>query len=84
MELNKNNSTEVIFNQIEKETEKAVLVNLPVSWNCNMHTKSFWFPKSCIIFHNQTMSIATFLVEKLERENAFHGFEMRFEVARAI
>ena len=84
MELNKNNSTEVIFNQIEKETEKAVLVNLPVSWNCNMHPKSFWFPKSCIMFHNQTMSIATFLVEKLERENAFHGYAMCFEVARAI
>lgn len=84
MKLDNSNTTEVIFNKIEKETEKAIMVNLPVSWNCNMHPKSFWFPKSCVMIHEKTMSIATFLIEKLERENAFHGYEMRFEVARAI
>jgi len=80
MELNNNNSIEVIFNNIEKETEKAVLVNLPVSWNMNMHPKSIWFPKSCVKFYDgRTMAVATFLIEKLERENAFHGYAMRFE-----
>lgn len=70
------------MNKVEKETEKAIMVNLPVSWNGNMQPKTFWFPKSCVMIHNQTISIASFLIEKLERENTFHGYRMSFEIAR--
>jgi len=76
------NYTEVIFNQIEKETEKAIMVNLPVSWNSNCHPRSFWFPKSCVKMYKQTMEIATWMVEKMEKENAFHGYRMEFPIAR--
>lgn len=82
MELNKNNTVEVIINKIVKETEKAVLVNLPVSWNSNMHSREFWFPKSCIEVYNRTMAVATFIIEKMEQQNAFHGYRMTFEEIR--
>ena len=79
MTLTSNNSTEVIFNRIEKETEKAVMVNLPVNWNDNWHSRSFWFPKSCVKIYTNTMDIASFLIEKMGNENAFHGYRMNFE-----
>lgn len=76
------NFTEVLFNNIERETEKAMLINLPVSWNDNVHARSFWFPKSCIKVYQNTVEIATFIIEKMERENAFHGYQMSFSIAR--
>lgn len=82
MTLTNNNSTEVFFNKIEKETAKAILVNLPVSWNDNWHARSFWFPKSCVKVYKNTMDIASFIKQKMENENAFHGYRMVFEVIR--
>ena len=82
MQLNNSNTTEVIFNKIERETEKAYLINFPVSWNANIHPRSFWIPKSCVMFYKQTIGIADFLIRKLERDNAFKGYEMRFEIAK--
>ena len=79
MELNKNNSTEILIDGIERESEKAVLVKCPVSWNANMQTRSFWFPKSCVKVHERTMEVATFLLEKLSRDKAFKGYQMTFE-----
>lgn len=79
MTLTNNNSMEVVINMVERETEKAVLVNLPVSWNSNMHARSFWFPKSCVEVHERTMIVATFIIEKMERENTFNGYRMTFE-----
>lgn len=79
MELNKNNSIEVVINEMVKETEKAVLINLPVSWNSNTHSREFWFPKSCVKLYERTMAVATFLIEKMEQQNAFHGYRMYFE-----
>lgn len=74
--------TEILFNSIEKETAKAVFVNMPVTWNSNMRTRSFWLPKSCIKVYERTMDVATFLIEKLESENTFHGYRMNFELAK--
>lgn len=82
MELNKNNSTEIVINEVVKETEKAVLVSLPVSWNANVHTREFWFPKSCVELFTRTMSVASFLIEKMMQQNAFHGYRMTFEEIR--
>ena len=76
------NYTEVLFNYVEKETEKAILVNLPVSWNANIYARKFWLPKSCVKMYQHTMDIATWMVEKMEKENAFHGYTMSFEIAR--
>ena len=76
------NFTEVLFNKIERETEKAMLINLPVSWNDNVYARSFWFPKSCVKLYENTVEIATFIVEKMEKENAFHGYMMNFAIAK--
>lgn len=81
MTLTSNNSTEVLFNMVEKETAKAYLINIPVSWNSNMHARSFWFPKSCVKLYKETMDVATFIIERMEQENAFHGYRMNFEIA---
>lgn len=82
MKAYNNNSTEVVFNTIEKETAKAYLINIPVTWNSNMYNRSFWFPKSCVKIYGRTMDVATFIIEKMEQENAFHGYRMNFEIAR--
>ena len=49
---------------------------LSVSWNENMHVRSFWFPKSCVRMHDESMEVASFLINKLEKENAFNGYRM--------
>ena len=76
--------TQVQFSKIERETEKAALITFPVSWNMNIHFKSIWIPKKCIEFwndkiENSTCFIATWLLEKLESENKFHDYWMRFQ-----
>lgn len=79
MTLTKENSYEVAIKGVEKETEKAVLVMLPVSWNENMYVRSFWFPKSCVKMHEESMEVAAFLISKLENENAFNGYKMHVD-----
>lgn len=79
MKLEDSNSTYVIINHIERETEKALLINCPVSWADNMHPKSLWFPKSCVEVGDKVMRVATFLVEKLSAANEYHGYRMYFE-----
>ena len=73
----------IVINSIVKETAKAVLVSLPVTWACNMHKKEMWFPKSVIGDKNErTMEVQDWFVEKQEFANVFHGYVMRFELIK--
>lgn len=38
----------ILVSKIEKETEKAYQMTIKVSWNDNMTTRTFWFPKSVV------------------------------------
>lgn len=78
-------TTTIIFNSIKKESEKAILVSLPVTWNSNMHVKDMWFPKSVVgEISERTMDVKTWFIEKQEDANAFHGYKMRFEEVHAV
>lgn len=81
---------ELAFNNVVKETEKAVCLNVMVSWNGNCHDKDIWFPKSVCSFitftdkegNERTNAIvADWFLHKTEAANAFNGYEMRFETA---
>lgn len=72
----------ILVNKIEKETEKAYQMTITVSWNDNMTTRTFWFPKSVVRQPQQegwAWSVKSWFVEKLEKENAFHGYLMNIE-----
>ena len=82
------NNVELAFNSIIKETEKAICLNVMVSWNSNCHDRDIWFPKSVISFVNFTDSmgkkrtnaiIPYWFIRKTEAANSFHGYAMRFE-----
>lgn len=82
---NKVMTTTIIINSIKKESEKAILVSLPVTWNSNMHVKEMWFPKSVVSeMTMRTMDVKTWFIEKQEDANAFHGYKMRFEEVHAV
>ena len=77
--------TVVIVNSIEKETEKAVMLNCQVMWNGNTHGKSLWFPKSVLGNRGEAnenghfaQNVATWFCEKLSCQNQFHGYFMYF------
>ena len=73
---------EMFINKVEAETEKAYKISLSVSWNDNYHTRSFWFPKSVVVKpENDTMlwAVKTWFAEKMEKENAFHGYRMKID-----
>ena len=76
-----NTTVEIAFDRIERETEKAMLITAPVSWNGNMHRKNFWFPKSVIeeVENDKCMKVSTWFIDKLSKENAFKGYNMYFE-----
>ena len=72
----------IFYNTIEKQSEKALLISFPVEYNMNMHSKSIWMPKSQVnIISDSVIEIADWMVSKLERENAFHGYYMYFSKA---
>lgn len=82
------NNVEMAYNAIVKETEKAILLNVMVSWNGNTRDKDIWFPKSLVSFVTFTDSegkrrtnaiVPDWFIRKTESANAFHGYAMRFE-----
>lgn len=81
------NTTEIVINRIERETEKAICANVSVNWNDgNWHQRNFWFPKSQVEQYTDSegrihMIVADWVVRKIERENAFKGYMMQFCVA---
>ena len=84
MTLTNENSYPVEFRSVEKETEKAYLISMPVCWAGNRaHVRSFWFPKSCVELKTNVVIVAKFILNKLECENAFHGYYMTFFSGKA-
>lgn len=88
MENTKKDTYELAFNRIVKESEKAICLNVMVSWNGTCQDKDLWFPKSVIEFITFTNSngkeqtnalVANWFIHKAEKANAFHGYEMHFE-----
>lgn len=82
------NNVELAYNSIVKETEKAVCLNVMVSWNSNCHDRDIWFPKSLVSFVTFTDSegnertnaiIPDWFIRKTEAANSFKGYAMRFE-----
>lgn len=63
--------------QIVKETEKAMQLNISVSWADNYHVKAFWFPKSVISIQGEFVEIKDWFAEKLCKENTFNGYIMQ-------
>lgn len=85
---NQKTNYELAFNRITKETEKAVCLNLMVSWNGTCKDKDLWFPKSQVQFVTFTDSqgiertnalVPNWLIWKMEQNNAFNGYQMHFE-----
>lgn len=82
-----NRIIELAIQKLVKETEKAVCLNLLVSWNGNTHSRDIWFPKSvCEIkevnYDDQPRAfVADWFLLKTESANAFKGYGMRFETA---
>ena len=74
------NASEIKFNSITKETEKAICINVMVSWgDGNAKTKDVWFPKStCEVIGSNSIMVADWMIEKTCNANAFHGYTMGF------
>lgn len=71
---------EIVIESIAKETEKAILVEAKVSYNDNLpKARTFWMPKSLVeIVNDRIIMVEDWFIGKLEKENAFHGYYMRF------
>ena len=86
MKNTENTRSEMMINAVERETEKAVLVNVMVSWNGSCKSKSIWMPKSvCEVFTaeydgNRTHAmVADWFIAKTQKANTWNGYEMQFE-----
>ena len=70
------------FHSIVKETEKAICLNIDVTWSDGdrVFAKDIWFPKSCIEIENQTVAVNEAFYSKMRWEKAFHGhlFELAY------
>jgi len=71
----------IIYNSIVKESEKAICLNVPVSYNANAPKgRDIWMPKSlCTIFSERVAVVEDWFLAKLSEQNAFHGYRMNFE-----
>lgn len=81
---------ELAYNEKVRETEKAVCLNVMVSFNGNCSSRNVWFPKSVCSFITFTTGegkevthamVADWFLNKAESDNAFKGYAMRFETA---
>lgn len=80
---------ELAFNNIVAETEKAICLNLMVSWNGECQTKDIWFPKStCEIReakYDKTTGlrawVKSWMLEHKSQVYASNGYRMYFETA---
>lgn len=68
------------FNTIVRETEKAMLINLPVNWADNVHPREFWFPKSVVTIMGNMIEIKDWFAEKMSKENTYNGYRMNFGI----
>lgn len=69
----------LIWAEVIKETEKAYQLRCTVSWSARNVEKAIWFPKSVVKIQDEKLAeVATWFLLKVENENVFHGYEMRF------
>lgn len=63
-----------------KETEKAICVTAKVTFNGNKaHERDIWLPKSVVTeIYENSITVKDWFVNKLEWQNAFKGYAMRF------
>ncbi|MBP5473665.1 MAG: hypothetical protein J6X92_02760 [Bacteroidales bacterium] len=81
------NGTSEILGTFQKETEKALLVKFLVSWGDGKSIeKSLWLPKAVVKARGfnannqqESVHICGWFVEKLQQQNAFHGYRMKFD-----
>lgn len=72
--------TQIAINEIKKNTEKAILVSVAVSWNGNVHVREFWMPKKLVnVLREDLIEVEDWFIAKLEKENTFNGYIMNFE-----
>lgn len=76
-------TSELKVNGITKETEKAICVNVAVSWGeGSWRMKDVWFPKSTaevVEVNGEThVMVADWMLQKTAEQNAFHGYRMNF------
>lgn len=81
--------TEIIANSLVKETEKAICVNVSVTWGMGgCKQKNIWFPKSVaeIITINGDLHILVqdWFADKISKDNAYKGYLMNFEFSSII
>lgn len=74
-------TTMIYINNITKESEKAICINCPVSYNDNAPKgRDIWMPKSvCKITAEHIAEVADWFLAKTSEQNAFHGYRMNFE-----
>lgn len=74
----------ICINNIVKESEKAILLNVPVSYNANAPKgRDIWMPKSlCSIVNEHVALVEDWFLTKLSEQNAFHGYRMNFEILK--
>lgn len=69
------------INTIVRETERAMLINLPVNWADNCYAREFWFPKSVVsVLNAKTIEIKDWFAEKMSKENTYNGYRMYFGI----
>lgn len=69
---------EIVINEVKRESEKAMLINVAVSWNDNVHQKDIWMPKSVVKVEDNHAFVEDWFCEKLAQQNAFNGYKMQF------
>lgn len=72
----------LLVSSIDQETDKAYKMTIKVSWNGNIATRSFWFPKSVVmppVQEGWAWSVKSWFADKLEKQNIYHGYIMNIE-----
>ena len=69
------------YNEITKETAKAICLNINVSWgNGSQHQRDVWFPKSkCQVKDAASVVVDKTILRAKENELAFNGLAADFD-----
>lgn len=78
----KNNESYTIITStsenIVKESEKAICLEITVTYSERKSTRNQWFPKSVISTFGSRYIVKSWFYAKTARENAFKGWQMDF------
>lgn len=63
-----------------RETAKAEMLEVAVSFNDNMSVREMWFPKSVIKWmSSEVIEVADWFARKTSDANVYMGYKMQFE-----